>query len=190
MRPSRVLPALAGAALLALALFLVLRGGSEPEPAPPAVASPTEAEQDRGERPGEGEAPEASLVPVTRVVDGDTIWVGGEERVRLLGIDTPEVDWYGGEAECFGDEAGRFLRRMLASRRVRLELDREPTDRYGRTLAYVYLDDGRMVNLLLVRRGLAEVLIYPPNHRYEERLRSAEAEARGAGRGLWGACRG
>lgn len=131
-----------------------------------------------------------SLVRVSRVTDGDTIRVAraGDERVRLIGIDTPEVDWYGGLAECFGEEAGRFLQDLLSGERVRLEHDLERADRYGRTLAYVYLEDGRMVNLLLVRRGYAEVTIYPPNVRYEARLRAAELEARTSGRGLWGAC--
>ena len=130
-------------------------------------------------------------VPVVRVVDGDTIRVdrGGEEMVRLIGIDAPEVGRYGGEAQCFGEEAGRFLERLLDGERVRLETDSEWLDRYGRTLAYVYLADGRMANVLLVRKGYATVTIYPPNDRYEDELRGAEREARDAARGLWGACR-
>lgn len=127
-------------------------------------------------------------VPVVRVVDGDTIWVGPEERVRLIGIDTPEVDWYGGQGECYGEEAGLFMRGLLEGERVRLEYDEEPRDRYGRTLAYVYLEDGRMVNLLLVRRGYAAVSIFEPNDRYEGQLRIAEREAQEARRGLWSAC--
>lgn len=130
-------------------------------------------------------------VPVVRVVDGDTLWVlreGREEKIRLIGVDTPEVDWYGGKAECFGERAGAFARRLLDGARVRLETDREALDRYGRTLAYVWLEDGRMLNLLLVRRGFAVVTIYPPNDRYERELQDAEAGARVAGRGLWGAC--
>jgi micrococcal nuclease len=136
-------------------------------------------------------APEGPAVPVTRVVDGDTVRVlreSREERIRLIGIDAPEVDWYGGQAECFGDEAGRFLRRLLAGERVVLEVDREPTDRYGRTLAYLYTEEGLQVNLLLVQEGYAEVTIYPPNDRYEDELRAAQADAQQAGRGLWSAC--
>lgn len=142
----------------------------------------------------DGSASEAAsspspLVAVLRVVDGDTLWVDGpEERVRLIGIDAPEVDWHGGRAECYGDEAGRFMQDLLLGKRVRLELDREERDRFGRTLAYVYLEDGRMVNVLLVRRGFAQVVLFPPNDRYEDRLVAAEAEARGAGHGLWRAC--
>ena len=130
-------------------------------------------------------------VSVLRVVDGDTLQVrrgGRDVTVRLIGIDTPEVDWYGGEAGCFGARAGRFAMRLLDGRRVRLELDRERLDPYGRTLAYLYLPDGRMLNVVLVRRGIAQVTIYPPNDRHEERLRRAEATARAEGAGLWSAC--
>ncbi|HEX6262090.1 MAG TPA: thermonuclease family protein [Actinomycetota bacterium] len=139
---------------------------------------------------GEGplEPAEDDLVPVVRVVDGDTIWVAPEQRVRLIGIDTPEVDWYGGRAECYGEEAGLFMQGLLEGERVRLEYDQEPRDRYGRTLAYVYLEDGRMVNLLLVRRGYATVSIFEPNDRHEAGLRAAEREARGVGSGLWSIC--
>jgi micrococcal nuclease len=72
---------------------------------------------------------------------------------------------------------------------VRLELDQERRDQYGRTLAYLFLDDGRMVNVILVRGGFARVTVYPPNDRYEDRLRQAEAAAREDGVGLWSVCR-
>jgi micrococcal nuclease len=131
-------------------------------------------------------------VPVTRVVDGDTFHVFRGARdvtIRLIGIDTPEVDWYGGEAECYGAAAGRFVGDLLEDARVRLEFDADRIDPYGRTLAYAYLADGRMLNVLLVRRGFADVSIYEPNDRYELRLRAVEAAARRARAGLWGACR-
>jgi micrococcal nuclease len=130
-------------------------------------------------------------VPVLRVVDGDTLHVrrgGHDVTVRLIGVDTPEVDWYGGEAECFGARAGRFAMRLLDGRRIRLELDLERLDPYGRTLAYLYLLDDRMLNMVLVRRGFARVTIFPPNDRHEDRLRRAEATARAEGAGLWSAC--
>jgi micrococcal nuclease len=131
-------------------------------------------------------------VPVVRVVDGDTIHVrrgGRDVTVRLIGIDAPEIGWYGGEAECFGARAGEFARGLLDGERVRLEFDRDRIDPYGRTLAYVYLDDGRMANVVLVRRGSAVVTIFAPNDRYEDRLRVAEAAAGVEGVGLWSACR-
>jgi micrococcal nuclease len=126
------------------------------------------------------------------VVDGDTFHVQQGERdvtVRLIGIDAPEVGWYGGTAECFGNRAGRVAVRLLEGRAVRLEHDRERSDQYGRTLAYAYLADGGMVNVVLVRRGLARVTIFPPNDRHDERLRQAEAAARRDEAGLWSACR-
>jgi micrococcal nuclease len=132
-----------------------------------------------------------SRVPVLRVVDGDTLHVsrhGRDVTIRLIGVDAPEVDWYGGNAKCYGARAGRFARRLLRGERIRLEFDRERLDRYDRTLAYVFLDDGRMVNLVLVRDGYATVTIVPPNERYEAELRAAEEAARGEGAGLWSAC--
>jgi micrococcal nuclease len=134
----------------------------------------------------------SEAVPVVRVVDGDTIQVRREGRdvtVRLIGIDAPEVGRYRGQAECFGARAGEFARGLLDGERVRLEFDRDRTDPYGRTLAYVYLDDGRLANVVLVRRGFAVVTIIAPNDRYEDRLRAAEAAAGVEGAGLWSACR-
>jgi micrococcal nuclease len=127
---------------------------------------------------------------VTRVIDGDTFQVlraGRDVTIRLIGIDTPEVGWYGGTAECYGATAGRFLRRRLGGERVRLEFDREWLDPYGRTLAYAY-HRGSMVNEVLIRRGYARVTIFEPNDRYEESLRRAEDAARNEGAGLWSAC--
>lgn len=126
-------------------------------------------------------------------MDGDTLHVlrrGRDVTVRLIGIDTPEVGWYGGTAECYGAQAGRFAMRLLEGERVTLELDEERLDQYGRLLAYVSLEDGRMVNVLLVRRGFATLTIYPPNDRHEDRLRAAEDAARAEGAGLWSACDG
>lgn len=126
---------------------------------------------------------------VTRVVDGDTIVVGPEERVRLIGIDTPESVKPGTPVECFAREAGAFLEKLLEGRRVRLELDVEERDRYGRLLAYVYRrSDGLFVNAELVRRGYATVATFPPNVRHVEEFVRLQREARAAGRGLWSRC--
>jgi micrococcal nuclease len=130
-------------------------------------------------------------VPVLRVVDGDTVHVrrdGRDVTVRLIGIDAPEVGWYGGRAECFGARAGRFAIDLLEEERVRLEFDRERLDPYGRTLAYVHVAPGRMANVIMVRRGLARVSIFPPNDRYEDRLLAAEADSRRVAAGLWSGC--
>jgi micrococcal nuclease len=125
---------------------------------------------------------------VTRVVDGDTIRLG-EERVRLIGVDTPETRRPGTPVECFGRQATALTKRLVEGRRVRLELDVEHRDRYGRLLAYVRrADDGLHVNAELVRRGYAQVMTVPPNVRHAERFLALQREARARGRGLWSAC--
>lgn len=134
--------------------------------------------------------PDGGLVPITKVTDGDTVRVtyqGRDERVRLIGVDTPEVPWYGGEGECFGVEAGLYARHRLSSRSVRLVFDTDRRDRYGRLLAYVYLRE-ELFNLTLVRLGYARADPVPPDTRMAGELARAEAQARTAGRGLWTAC--
>jgi micrococcal nuclease len=186
---------LAGLLAVVAAAFLVCRGDPPEQPQAPSpprpsversVASPSPTPP--GETPRE---PRGPTVPVLRVVDGDTFHVlrnGRDVTIRLIGIDTPEVSWYGGEAECFGSTAGVFLRNLLDGELLVLEFDAERLDPYGRTLAYAYLADGRMVNLLLVRRGFAEVTIYEPNDRYETQLVHVERQARKANLGMWSAC--
>jgi len=125
---------------------------------------------------------------VTRHTDGDTLWLSGIGKVRLIGVDTPEVY---GRVECFGRAASAFVRRLLPlGARVRYSLGVERRDRYGRALAYLYTDGGRFVNLLLVRRGYAQPLTVPPNDRFAARFVAAAREARASGAGLWapGAC--
>jgi micrococcal nuclease len=127
---------------------------------------------------------------VTKNTDGDTLRLSGIGRVRLIGVDTPEV--YGG-VECYGREASAFTERVLPpGTRVRYRLGIEPRDRYGRALAYVWLRDGRFFNLMLVQRGYAQVLTIPPNVDYADRFREAQRRARRAERGLWApaACAG
>lgn len=139
---------------------------------------------------GRDEVPETAVVPVTRVVDGDTVEVrlGGEtEDVRYIGVDTPETVKPGAPVDCFGPQASAFNHRLVEGRRVRLVLGEERRDVYGRLLAYVYLGD-RFVNAELVRRGLARTLTIPPNDRYAARFERLEIAASRAGRGLWGAC--
>ena len=135
---------------------------------------------------------------VERVVDGDTIIVrlpdGRRERVRLLGIDTPESVDPRRPVECFGKEAAARTRKLLAGRHVLLEFD--PTqglrDRYGRLLAYVFRDDGLFINETLIAEGFAHEYTYKVPHRYRERFRKAQQAAKAAKRGLWhpSACAG
>lgn len=123
---------------------------------------------------------------VERVVDGDTFVLANGERVRLIGVDTPESVKPGEEPEPYGKEAGQYTKKMLEGKKVRLELDVSERDRYGRLLAYVYLEDGTFFNELLLSEGYARVLTVPPNVKYAERFLAAERAAREAGRGLWG----
>jgi endonuclease YncB( thermonuclease family) len=123
---------------------------------------------------------------VTKNTDGDTLWLSGIGKVRLIGVDTPEVY---GEQECFGRQASAFTERVLpVGARVRYRLGVDPRDRYGRALAYLYLADGRLFNELLVERGYATPLTIPPNVDYADRFVAAARRAREANRGLWRAC--
>lgn len=140
---------------------------------------------------GQAASPDRSaVVPVLKVTDGDTIHVlyqGQDERVRLIGIDSPEVPWYGGDEECFGVEAGLYARERLDGRRVRLDFDVDRRDRFDRLLAYVYLGS-ELFNLTLVRQGYATAYPIQPDTKRASLFATAENEARAAGRGLWSAC--
>jgi micrococcal nuclease len=141
----------------------------------------------------EARTPGATLAGrVVRVVDGDTIHVRMDsdrrrEKVRYIGVDTPESVKPGTPVQCFAKAAAAANAKLVAGRRVTLEPDAEPRDRYGRLLAYVRVG-GQMVNEALVRDGYATPLTIPPNVRHAERFRRLAAEARRAGRGLWRRC--
>lgn len=169
MRLGRRGPSLGAVALLAILVAVLLRGSEDAERAP------------------EGDE---LTVAVTRIVDGDTIVVdvdGEDERVRYIGVDTPESATPGEPVECFGPQASRFNARLVEGERVRLVFDAERRDRYGRLLAYVHVGDD-FVNAELVRRGYATTLTIPPNDTFAERFDRLEQRAANAGRGLWGAC--
>jgi micrococcal nuclease len=127
-------------------------------------------------------------VLVRIVFDGDTIDVATIGRVRLLGIDAPEIGHRFDNAAPFGREAKQRLTSLIAHRWVRLEFDGTREDRYNRHLAYVLLEDGTFVNAVLVRDGLARVSTRVPLARLDE-LRQAEADARDHRRGMWSAPR-
>lgn len=118
---------------------------------------------------------------VIRVIDGDTIVIEGNYRVRYIGIDTPEVH---PQVEAFGLEAWQANRELVEDKIVRLEVDVSEVDKYGRLLRYVYVDD-IFVNAELVKQGLAYVQAYPPDTRHQDYLEKLEQEARQAGRGMW-----
>jgi micrococcal nuclease len=121
---------------------------------------------------------------VTRVIDGDTIDVESVGTVRLLGVDAPEMHGANDVAERFARESADYVRRRLLGQTVRLELDWQKLDRYGRTLAYVQLDDGSLFNADLIRDGYAVAYVQQPYRRMDEFI-GLEREARLAGRGLW-----
>lgn len=131
---------------------------------------------------------------VERVVDGDTVVVrmsGASERVRLIGVDTPETVDERRPVECFGREASAFTAGLLPpGTPVLVVRDVEARDAYDRLLGYVYRStDGLFVNLELAEQGFAELLTIPPNVAHAEELRAAARRARTASRGLWSACR-
>lgn len=133
------------------------------------------------------------VATIDRVVDGDTVDVligAGKERIRLLGINTPESVDPRKPVECYGKEASKRTAELLPrGTRVRLVRDVEARDKYGRLLAYIYrVDDGSYVNLTLVREGYARILTIPPNGADVIELTAAANEASAAKRGLWGAC--
>jgi micrococcal nuclease len=122
---------------------------------------------------------------VRRVADGDTIELADGRLVRYLGIDAPEIHHEAGTAQPFGFEARTRNREWIGSRRVRLEFDAERFDLYGRTLAYVFLPDGSLLNETLLDEGLAFCLAKTPNVKYEERLLQAQRRAMESRRGIW-----
>jgi len=127
---------------------------------------------------------------VTRVIDGDTIEVDIDSsiyRVRYIGIDTPETVHPSQPIECFGKEASDKNSELVAGQTVRLEKDISETDKYGRLLRYVWVDD-IFVNDYLVRQGYAYATTYPPDVKYAEQFAGAQTEAEENNRGLWAVC--
>lgn len=132
------------------------------------------------------------LYAVTEFSDGDTITVdmnGTDERVRFIGVDTPETHDPRKNVQCFGKAASDYTKRLIGTNRVRLEADPDNTnrDRYNRLLRYVYLPDGRMVNQELIANGYGFAYTYFPFSKSED-FRALETEARNNNRGLWGSC--
>ncbi|HUR17678.1 MAG TPA: thermonuclease family protein [Acidimicrobiales bacterium] len=174
-----------------LVLVVMLLAGAAAVTVVIAVSGTTPPPEPRAGAAGGG-LPAGLDVTVERVVDGDTIVVSGGERVRLIGVDTPETKDPRRPVGCFGKQASDFTAALLpAGSRVRLEGDVEQRDRYQRLLAYVYrLPDGLFVNAELLRRGFGQVLTIPPNVAHSDDFVALAREAREDDRGLWGACGG
>lgn len=128
-----------------------------------------------------------NLVKVIRAVDGDTIEIEGGEKVRYIGIDTPETVDPRKPVQCFGIEASKKNKEFVEGKMVRLEKDATDRDKYNRLLRYVYIGDV-FVNFELVQQGFAYSYSYPPDIKYQDQFVKAQQEAREAKRGLWGAC--
>jgi len=127
---------------------------------------------------------------VRRVVDGDTLVLENKERVRLIGVDTPETKHPRRPVEYYGKEASAFTKRMVQGKRVRLEFDQANAhighkDKYRRTLAYVFLEDGTSLNAEIIKQGYGFAYTRFP-FKYMDEFRRYEREAREQGRGLWG----
>lgn len=122
---------------------------------------------------------------VLRVIDGDSLEIEGVGEVRLIGVDTPEVYHPLKPVQYYAEEASDFVRKLVGGSRVRLEYDLEKYDKYGRTLAYVYLEDGCCLNEEIIKNGYGFALTRFPFKRLKRYL-SLEAQARAKGLGLWG----
>lgn len=135
---------------------------------------------------------------VRRVIDGDTLQLESGERVRLIGIDTPEMhesDKFYRDAQRtkqdirtireLGRRAYEFTKNLVEGRRVSLEFDVEKRDKYDRLLAYVYLKDGTFVNAEIVKQGYASLMTIPPNVKYADLFLNLYQQARQNKRGLW-----
>jgi len=145
-----------------------------------------------------GQASSYENILVTRVIDGDTLKLANGQRVRLIGVDTPEVyesvklyrdAQRSGQdiaaIKALGKRSSKFTRDLVQGKAGRLEFDVEKKDKYGRLLAYVYLEDGTFVNAEIVRQGYASLMTYPPNVKYADLFLKLYQEARENKRGLW-----
>lgn len=119
-----------------------------------------------------------------RVIDGDTIVLSNDERVRLIGVDTPEAKHPQKPVEYYGKEATAFTKRMVSGKVVKLKYDQQRRDKYGRLLAYVYLMDGTFLNAEIIKQGYGHAYTKFP-FKYLEQFKEYEKEARDNKRGLW-----
>ena len=124
------------------------------------------------------------VVRVKRVVDGDTLLLTNRERIRLIGVDTPETKHPKQPVQRYGKEAYLFTKKMVEGKEVRLEYDWQKRDRSGRLLAYVYLTDGTFLNAEIIKQGYGFAYTKFP-FKYLEEFRQFEREARENQRGLW-----
>lgn len=145
-----------------------------------------------------GRSHDYGSITVKRVIDGDTLLLENGQRVRLIGIDTPEIheskklyrdskknDQDIAEIKALGQKSYEFTKNLVEGKKVRLEFDVERKDRYSRLLAYVYLQDGRFVNAEIVGQGYASLLTIPPNVKFADMFLQLYRQARANRLGLW-----
>jgi micrococcal nuclease len=140
---------------------------------------------------GHSTNPNTATSTVTYVVDGDTFYMndstGHNLKVRLIGIDAPETrNNAHGPKGLYAQEAKAWLKERILGQTIRLELDVQRLDKYGRTLAYVFLPDGTFINAELIKTGCAVLYTVPPNVKYADSFYRLQRQARDSGVGLWG----
>ena len=180
----RMKRALASAAVI---LFLFLLNGTQVKAPIPVIKVVIDNSSAVGNT--EGSVSSTVWFLVTRVVDGDTIELSTGDKVRYVGVNTPESVDPRRPVQCFGKEASAYNKKLVLDKKVRLEKDVSETDRYGRLLRFVYLEDGTFVNLKLVEDGYANMMTVAPDVSKAELFRASEKKARESGVGLWGKCR-
>ena len=129
-----------------------------------------------------------STEKVSRVIDGDTFEIQGGIKVRLIGIDTPEMKNKNKTIDCFAAEAKKKMESLVFGKEVVLVKDISETDKSGRLLRYVYLGD-EMVNDTLIKEGYAKISTFPPDVKFKNQFLASERQARDAKAGLWQACK-
>ena len=165
-------------AVVVTTLIALVVGGSGTAVAEPATGYPA--------MPASAEGP----FPVTKVSDGDTIWVnenGKRVKIRMIGLDTPELHDLRKPVQCFAQAASDRAQSVLGGHSVYLETDpsQDTIDKYGRTLAYVWTESGRLLNLDMITDGYAFEYTYDLPYRYQQDFKTAEGDARTQSRGLW-----
>ena len=163
------------------------KSGTEQPIATEAVVTTTPTTSSQTQQPQQATQQQTNTVLVIRVIDGDTIEIEGGQRVRYIGIDTPETVDPRKPVQCFGVEASNKNKGLVSGKRVRLEKDVSETDKYGRLLRYVYIGD-TFVNLELVKQGYAYASSYPPDVKYQNQFTDAQRLAKKQNKGLWGSC--
>ena len=180
---------LSGAGLI---LFSVVQTKSPPAQNQPATGASeqvesTKTQNDQLNSSSSTQPSNLQSAKVTRIIDGDTIEIEGGQRVRYIGVNTPETVDPRTTVQCFGKEASIKNRELVEGKVIALEKDISETDKYGRLLRYVFVDQ-LFVNDYLVREGYAYSSSYPPDIKYQQQFSESQMEAQQSGRGLWSTC--